>query len=162
MFSFTCEVHEGIPSYAALAPLSDEQVPASEREARCVLGSDDCVIDGSQFFVRGCIEIPVEGEAEPFALGVCVSLSEASFMEWGRSFELDQRARIGPFFGWLDTSLPLYPGTIHLKTRVRLRDGFVRPSIELEQNGHPLAIEQRDGIGRARLAGIITLMMHGR
>lgn len=166
MFSFTCaacgEIHEGIPSYAALAPLSYEQVPANERDARCELGSDDCVIDGSTFFVRGCIDIPVHGEAEPFVWGVWVSLSEASFMAWGESFELDRRSHIGPFYGWLNTSLSLYPNTINLKTRVRLRDGFVRPSIELEQNGHPLAIEQRDGISRERLAGIITLMMHGR
>ncbi|NHZ96429.1 DUF2199 domain-containing protein [Massilia sp. CCM 8734] len=165
MFSYKCTacggIHEGIPSYAALAPLSYEQIPESERAARAVLGSDDCVIDETTYFVRGCIDIPVDGDAEPFIWGVWVSLSEASFMEWGHSFDLEKRSHIGPFVGWLDTELTLYPTTVNLKARVRLRDGFARPSIELEQNGHPLAIEQRDGISRERLADILTLMRHG-
>lgn len=165
MFSYQCtacdEVHEGIPSYAAMAPLSYEQIPESERAERAVLGSDDCMIDDATYFVRCCIDIPVEGEAQPFIWGVWVSLSKASFMEWGSSFELKQRAHVGPFFGWLNTDLMLYPSTVNLKTRVHLRDGFARPSIELEQDGHPLAIEQRDGISRARLAEILTFMRHG-
>ena len=63
-----------MPSFGAAAPLNYYQIPVEEREARCALGSDDCVIDGNFFFVRGCIEIPVHGQDEAFNWGVWVSL----------------------------------------------------------------------------------------
>ena len=70
MFSFKCascgEVHEGMPNFGAHAPLSYYDVPQDERDSRCDLGSGDCVIDEEMFFVRGCIDIPVIGEEEPF------------------------------------------------------------------------------------------------
>lgn len=166
MFSFQCtacgEIHEGIPSYAAAAPLSYALVPENERAARCELGSDHCVIDGTSFYVRGCIDIPVEGEDEPFSWGVWVSLSEASYKAWADAYDLEQRAHIGPFFGWLNTSLEPYPLTQAIKTHVHLRDDGMRPYIELEHTGYLLSVEQREGISRARLAEILTLMQHGR
>jgi hypothetical protein len=39
-------------------PLPYLVVPQAEREARCELTSDTCVIDADKFFVRGCIEVP--------------------------------------------------------------------------------------------------------
>ncbi|PLP98014.1 DUF2199 domain-containing protein [Cupriavidus pauculus] len=60
-FSFLCatcnELHHGMPSFGAEAPFSYDQMPAEDRERRCSLGSDDCVIDERQFFVRGCLEM---------------------------------------------------------------------------------------------------------
>lgn len=164
MFSFTCttcgKVHEGMPSFGADAPLSYYNVPEEERARRCALGSDDCVVDGKFFFVRGCIEIPVIGETEPFSWGVWVSLSEASFAEWVASYDVAERAHIGPFFGWLNAWLPPYPDTVGLKTMVHLRNDGIRPYIELEPTDHPLAIEQRDGISVERVADIHARIMH--
>jgi hypothetical protein len=163
-FSFTCsccgEVHEGMPAFAAAAPLSYYEVPESEREARCSLGTDDCVIDGSTFFVRGCIEIRVEGHDEPFSWGVWVSLSEKSFGEWAASFKQTRRAHIGPFFGWLNAWLKPYPNTAGLKTHVHLRDNGIRPLIELEPTDHPLAVDQARGISRKRAEEMFVMMVH--
>jgi len=163
-FEFTCkscgQVHRGMPTFGADAPLSYYQVPEEERGKRCSLGTDDCVIDGKSFFVRGCIDIPVEGEKEPFSWGVWVSLSEESFKQWIACFHAKQRSHIGPFFGWLNTWLKPYPDTINLKTRVHLRDDGIRPYIELEPTDHALAIEQRKGISKARVAEIYAQMVH--
>ncbi|PFH11524.1 hypothetical protein BCF11_3975 [Collimonas sp. PA-H2] len=163
-FTFKCsscdEVHEGMPSFGAHAPLSYYEVPESGRTDRCVLGSDDCVIDKQYFFVRGCIEIPVKGEAEPFSWGVWVSVSEVSYAAWLEHFEQEKRSHIGPFFGWLNAWLKPYQDTIGLKTMVHLRDDGIRPYIELEPTEHPLAVEQRDGISVERVAELYSLMMH--
>jgi hypothetical protein len=107
-------------------------VPEHERADRCDLGSDDCVIDQKHFFVRGCLEVPVQGQTEPFIWGVWVSLSEASHLEWLKYFTEAKRAHVAPFFGWLNTWLKPYPNTMNLKTRVHLRDDGIRPYIELE------------------------------
>jgi hypothetical protein len=158
MFRFKCtgcgEWHEGMPTFAAHAPLYYYGIPADERDARCNLTSDTCVVDRQDFFVRGCLEIPVHDAAEPFAWGVWVSLSQANFDRFLASFDQPKRSNVGPLFGWLSAELPLYPSTKNLKTRAHLRDDGIRPYIELEPIDHPLAVEQRNGITVERVAEI--------
>ncbi|WP_413671961.1 DUF2199 domain-containing protein [Massilia cellulosiltytica] len=164
-FEFHCtacgQTHHGMPALDAAAPLSYYTVPEDERETRCQLDSDACIIDDTYYFVRGCLEIPVHGEQEPFSWGVWVSLSEQSFRQWLESYESEKRSHIGPFFGWLNAALGPYPDTVNLKTSVCLRDGFIRPFIELEPTDHPLAVEQREGISVQRVAELYALAVHG-
>ena len=159
MIRFQCKScgqwHEGMPTFGAYAPLYYYGIPEEEREARCRLGTDMCIVDGEHFFVRGCLEIPVHGETEPFVWGVWVSLSKENFDRFVACFEADKRSHIGPFFGWLSAALPLYPDTENLKARAHLRDG-IRPYIELEPTDHPLAVEQRNGICAERVAEIVA------
>ena len=164
MFEFRCvscgQLHQGMPSFGAKAPLSYYAVPEPDRERRCDLGSDDCVIDGEHFFVRGCIEIPVHGQGDPLSWGVWVSLSKDNHLAWLKHFDVPRRSHVGPFFGWLDAWLKPYPETMNLKTRVHLRDDGIRPYVELEPTDHPLAREQRDGISVDRVAEIYAMMVH--
>ncbi len=166
MFRFKCTScnawHEGMPTFAADAPLYFYSVPTEQRGSRCVLGSDTCVVDRKQFFVRGCLEIPVQGESDPFIWGVWVSVSKERFGDFAACFDAPKRSHIGPFFGWLSAELPLYPTTENLKTRLHLRDNGVRPYIELEPTDHPLAMEQRNGISVARVAEIYAHYEHGK
>lgn len=163
-FRFKCAVcdewHEGMPSFGAIAPLYYYYIPEAEREARCQLSSDTCIIDERDFFVRGCIELPVEGTEEPFIWGVWVSLSKEHFAEFEAHFECDSRVLQGPYFGWLSAAIATYPDTENLKTMVHMRDNGQRPYIELEPTEHPLAVEQRNGISRDRVAEIYAAYMH--
>jgi hypothetical protein len=143
-----------MPTFGADAPLYFYLIPAEERDRRCILGTDTCVVDQEHFFIRGCLEIPVHGEAEPFIWGVWVSLSKDSFDQFVACFDMNQRSHIGPFFGWLSAELPIYPSTENLKTRAHLRDNGTRPYIELEPTDHPLAVEQRNGIDVDRVVEI--------
>lgn len=165
IFTFKCarceETHFGMPSFGTDEPLSYFAVPEQERESRCELNTDECVVDGDSFFIRGCIEIPVHGYTEPFVWGVWVSLSKTSFDSWRTVSGRSKRTEVGPFFGWLNTRLDPYPDTVNLATRVHLRDDGIRPLIELEPTGHPLAIEQRDGISVNRVAELYAMVMHG-
>lgn len=163
-FEFLCtscnKVHHGMPSFGADAPLSYFDVPEEDQALRCSLGTDECVIDEKFYFVRGCIELPVHGESEPFVWGVWVSLSESSFMQWLKCFEMADRSHVGPFFGWLNASLKPYPNTNNLRTRVHLRNDGIRPRIELEPTDHPLAVEQNEGISVHRVAELYSMMVH--
>jgi hypothetical protein len=154
------EWHEGMPGYAAEAPLYYYSIPLEARAERCALTSDTCVVDQKSFFVRGCLEIPVHGESEPVIWGVWVSLSNNSFDQFIGCFDTPNRSHIGPFFGWLSAALPLYPNTQSLKARVHLRDNGVRPYIELEPTDHLLALEQRRGISRERVVEIYSRLEH--
>lgn len=165
-FRFKCtfcnEWHEGMPGFGAEAPLYYYSIPVEARGSRCILQSDTCVVDHEHFFVRGCLEIPVDGERGRFIWGVWVSLSKGHFDDFVACLNAPKRSHIGPFFGWLSAELPLYPSTENLKTRVHLRDDGIRPYIELEPTDHPLAIEQRNGIPVDRIAEIYAYHMHPR
>jgi len=137
-FTFKCsccdEIHRGIPTFGSEHPITVLNVPESEREQRVNLGSDDCVIDEKEFYVRGCLEIPVHGYGDPFIWGVWVSLSEESYLTFTEYFDQAKRSHVGPFFGWLCSDYMVYPERCtSLKTRVHLQDDGIRPTIELEQ-----------------------------
>lgn len=162
-FEFKCvacgEIHQGMPTFGSDRPLSYYVIPAEERATRCDCGSDDCVIDENAFYIRGCIEIPVHGEDEPFIWGVWVDISKESFIKWIEYFDKEDRAHVEPFFGWLNAWLKPYPDTANLKAKVHLRNKGIRPYIELEPTDHPLAVEQREGISKERVAEIYAIMM---
>ena len=154
--------HDDPPmSFHAEAPESYARVPEAEREARCDLATDQCVIDDEHCFVRGLIEIPVIGLEEPLVWGVWVSLSLRNF---GRAHELwntEGREAEPPCFGWLNTELaPLYPSTLSLATNVHTRPVGVRPLVEVQASDHPLAVEQQRGISRDRLHEIWSTLLH--
>ena len=145
------ELHEGVPGFAWDYPTYYLTIPETERERRCNLTSDTCTVDDKHFFVRGCLEVPVHDEQDPFVWGVWVSLSAPNFQAFVDVYTQPHRSQVGPFFGWLQSHIRLYPETCTLKARVHLRDQGTRPYIELEPTDHPLAIEQREGITRTRV-----------
>jgi hypothetical protein len=127
----------------------------------CGLSSDQCVIQGQAFFVRGLIEIPVTDLDEVFSWGVWVSLSHEKFARAAELWETPGRESEPPYFGWLSTDLPIYsPSTINLKTNLHTRPVGQRPLIELEPTDHPLAVEQRSGITMARVQQIAEALLH--
>lgn len=149
-----------MPSLAHDAPLYYYGIPPEERDLRCELTSDTCIVDDEFFFVRGTIEIPVEAMDETFGWGVWVSISEASFDELLSRWDDPQRTALGPYFGWLSADFLVYPDSENLKTNVHVQPPGFRPKIELEPTDHPLAVEQREGITQGRLAEIYAAYLH--
>ena len=154
--------HKGVPvSYGAHAPYLWNTIPDNERKRRCLLSSDQCVIDGQHFFVAGCIDIPIVDRESTFSWSVWVSLSQANFDRATDLWETLGRESEPPYFGWLSTALPAYPvPTLNLKTHVHTRPVGVRPYIELEPTDHPLAVEQREGIPWQRVQEIAEIVLH--
>lgn len=163
-FAFTCrlcgERHEGMPALAADAPLYYYAIPESEREKRCHLESEICIVDDKFYFIRSNILIPVAGLNQKFSWGVWVSLARENMWEYLDHYEDGDRNRHGPYFGWLSADFLVYPDSQNLKTRVHIQPPNERPHIELEPTDHPLAIEQREGISQERLAEIYATYLH--
>lgn len=158
------EEHDELPfAYGAEAPWR-MLVPEDEFDDRVELHDSVCVIDGEHFFVRGKIELPVHGHAEPFQWSVWCSVSKDSFHRMMDMWEDPERVHAEPYFGWLSTSLPMYdPGTLNLKTKLHEREPGTIPLVELEPTDHPLAVEQREGISMERVEYFAhALLGHGR
>lgn len=147
--------------YGAPAPALWFTIPEAERERRCLLSSDQCIIDDQHFFIVGNLELPVAGVAEPFSWDVWVSLSDRNFARACELWEQPGRESEPPYFGWVSTSLPGYPETLNLKSEVHTRAVGRRPRVELEPTAHPLAVEQRQGITLERAQEIAELVLHG-
>ena len=118
------------------------------------------MIDRKEFYLRGCLEIPVVDGSRQFVWGVWVSVSEQTLKRLGQNWETPGRESEPPFFGWLCTSLPLYPETLGFKVHVHTRPVGERPYVQLEPTEHPLAIEQRTGITMERVREIVEQLMH--
>ena len=147
------QIHDGFADLALEAPYYFYTVPEGERKHRSPLTSDLCSIDDEDFFIRGCLEIPIVGRPDPFSWGVWCSVSRANFERYREVFDVRQ-SHVGPFFGWLSSRLPGYPDTLGLKVMAHLRDEKTRPWFELEHSDHPLSVDCVQGMTAERLQEI--------
>jgi hypothetical protein len=147
-------------SYAAAAPYNWFSVPEAERAARTELSDDICIIDKSERYIRGCVEIPVIDGSEIFVWGVWVSVSEESLRYILDHWESEIPPDEPPRFGWLSTWIQGYPDPQDIKCHVFLRSGNLRPRIVLEPTDYLLAVEQRDGITLERVKQIAAASGH--
>ena len=81
-------------------------------------------------------------------------------MEFQKLLEIKERENFGPYFGWLNASIPVYPETENLKTMLHIRNNGIRPYIELEQTEHPLSKEQKNGISIERVSELYAAIAH--
>lgn len=168
IFAFKCnsceEVHEGSPSFSFRAPdqyscLSDEQKAAMGK-----LSEDFCVItheEGSDFFIRAILEIPIHGIEEPFLWGVWVSLSQKSFERYYESYDDPEEGEI--FFGWLSNEIPIYPFAKARSADVVVQADGQRPMLILhpgDEEHDQLVIDQRQGIPVARAQQLAEQALH--
>jgi len=156
------ERHEGLAfAFAFGAPLAWEQLSPADRGSDSVLEDEICVIHGSQYFVRGLIEIDVVDAGTRFAWNVWSSLSAANFERALSIWSRPARVNETPYFGTLSNDLtPAYRSALNLKVKVHTRELGSRPYIEVELTNHPLAIEQRHGISLERVREINALIRH--
>jgi hypothetical protein len=163
-FMCTCcgQFHSGLPqSYAADFPDGYAWLKPEERGARTILGSDQCIIDEQQHFIRGLIEIPIIGQNEVFLWGVWASVLKRDFDEISEFWETNGREKLtGPYQGRLNNQLTEYPDTFNLKCTIQIQPVGERPFFYVDEPEHPLAIEQRYGISIARVQEIASRLMH--
>lgn len=164
--SWACRVcgkkHKTIElSFAAHFPDMYAGLKRAERDVRAVISSDQCVVDEKYFFIRGCLEVPVIGQSEPFLWGLWAMVREHVFDEIEECWELEGREKLhGPFKARLANSLSVYPETFNLKVKVILQPMGARPLFVCQEDHHPLTLEQRDGISQERAIELACLLLH--
>jgi hypothetical protein len=119
---------------------------------------DLIVLDGQYFFIRACLEIPIENTGERFLWGLRVSVSKENFGRYLDSFE--EANPIGRYFSWLGSDLPGYPSLRGLKAMTQLQPGGNRPLVELETSEHPLSVDFHQGVSMARASKLFEAILH--
>jgi hypothetical protein len=154
--------HAGLPfSFAADFPDSYANLNRDDREARAVIGTDQCIIDQEQFILRGCLEIPVHDAENPiFLWGVWANVWERDFDEISDHWESPGREqKTGPYKGRLANSLSIYPETFNLSLTIQIRPVGERPLFKVDDETHPIALEQRSGITLSRAREYACLLL---
>ena len=159
----TCgKYHDEMPMcLGAPAPALWYSIPASERDGRCELSSDQCIIDSEHYFVLGRVLIPVTDSDDPFIWLCWVSLSRRNFERATELWEVEGRESEPPYFGWIQSALPYEESTLSLSASVFTQKLGERPSITLHESTHPLFLEQENGITLARVQKIVEAALHG-
>jgi hypothetical protein len=158
--SWTCatcgESHEDIPlSFAAEYPDNYANMSAEERDQRAIAGTDQCVIDQNEFYIRGCLEIPLPEGDGSFLWGLWASVWKDDYLEIADCWEE------GPYKGRLANSLKTYsPDTADLKLSIKLQAVGQRPLFIIDDTDHPLGIAQRKGMTNQEVHDLVSLLMH--
>jgi hypothetical protein len=159
----TCgEYHDSLPlAFGPDAPDAWAAIAPGDRAPESVLTSEQCILGNDQFFVRGCLDIPIHGREEVFRWLVWVSVAEAGFWRMDEMWEEAGRESEPPCVGWLNATLPGYPATLDLRVSVHTRPVGERPIVEVETKDHPLAFEQREGISWETACVRTEALLHG-
>lgn len=154
--------HTGYPMcYGPSAPEIWYTIPEAEREARCQLSSDQCIVDEKYFFVLGRVEITIIETGEEFVWLAWVSLSAENFKRTCELWEEEGRETEPAYFAWFSSALPYAQTTLHLEAILHTRPLGERPAIELQECAHPLYHFQKNGMALAELQALTERIMHG-
>lgn len=160
----TCgQRHDDIPfSFAADFPDNYANLNADEREARALIGSDQCILDEKECYIRGLVELPIHGENDPFLWGVWAAMWPEDFDEVAETWETEGRENTtGPFKGRLGNRLqPYTPTTADLKLTIHIRPVGQRPAFIIDEPEHPLAIAQRNGMTLTEARELASAVLH--
>jgi hypothetical protein len=159
----TCgQSHEGVPlSFAADFPDMYANMSESDRGSRALISSDQCIVDETLFFIRGCLEIPLLDSREVFVWGLWALVKEEVFNEISESWEeAGRETRRGPFKARLANSVSVYPETLNLKLRIVIQPVSTRPLFILEEEQHPLGTAQQNGISHLEAIELCATLLH--
>jgi hypothetical protein len=163
--SFVCSScgleHAGVPlSFAADYPDPYANLSLDDRDARAIAGSDQCIIDQREFYIRGCLELPILGADDVFLWGLWARVKEEVFDEIDDHWESQGKENsIGPYKGRLANALSIYPNTMNQRLEIQIRPVGSRPLFILEELDNPLSVEQRNGITRKQAEEYACLLL---
>jgi len=164
-FGFYCSkcgiYHKEIPmSYGANAPNQFSLINENERDNRCTLTEDQCIIDNRHYFIRGRIELDVEDNPDNFIWNVWVEVSEQDFERMSELWEDENRVLEEPYVGKIATHLDPYPETIGLAVEVNNQAVGYVPKVNLLEKNHPLYLEQENGINMERVTSFAKQILY--
>lgn len=168
IFAFQCtcchEIHEGSPSIAFKAPDQYVSLSSEQKTATGKLSSDFCTItnkEGTDYFIRAILEVPIHGIADPFLWDVWVSLSEKSFQRYWDTY--DEPVEGDGFFGWLCNTPAVYASGASRPADVRVQLGNQRPKVILHRSDpetDPFVLDQINGISVVRAQQLAERALH--
>jgi hypothetical protein len=154
--------HDERPTcFGADLPAVVSELSDVEFRRRVESSSDQCILDGKHFFIRGNVDVPIRQSSAFIRWTVWSTLSEVNFERSSELWETEGRESEPAYFGWLSNQIPGYPPSVNIKVMVHTEPVGTRPRIRVIDEGHPLSTEQEQGISEERAEELIHAALHG-
>jgi hypothetical protein len=135
--------------------------PNSELDReRDFLSEDFCVLGGEHFLIRCVLEIPVHGLEDKFGFGCWGSLKRDNFETYVEHFDAGTCPEGGPWWSWLCNRLGPLSDDQPIGCWMFPQLGRQRPVLDVDDEDHPLALAQRDGISAEQVLAIYAHYGH--
>ena len=145
-------------------PIEVMDIPENERPERVWLDADICAIDDRQFFVKGLLDIPIQGVKEPLSWGLWVTQTEKELNAYEDALGTDRAGVVTQ--GQITVTMPGYSDLDQNGKNYRLdceligqRSGL-RPTINLLPSEHILFRDHKFGISWARAIELVAKVPH--
>jgi hypothetical protein len=154
--------HEARPTCFAF-PVPDvvAALDDDERRRRVDSGAEQCILDGTHFFLLGNLDLQVIGTTEVIRWTVWTELGEASFERVSELWTTEGRESEPPYQGWLGNDIPGVDGALNAPVLIHTNPVGERPRLEVIAETHPLRVEQRGGISPSRADALIHAALFG-
>ncbi len=119
--------------------------------------NDLCIIEGSRFFIRGVLPLPVDSRESPYNIGLWVEVSREAFERVYELWDSEDQLREHPFAATVANEIPISPGSLGHAAELHLAGPTSRPNVFLKASDHPLYVEQRGGIDVHRISEYTAL-----
>ena len=145
------EEHDALPrDMAHHRPGGYFEVLPDEREKRvwfdAEVNPDLCIIDGSKFYLRGVLAVPIQGEADEFRWGTWAQVEENHLRRYYELWNETDLSHEPPFHGNLSGGVRDFADSDGLEVIIELQSNNQRPRLTVVLQTHPLAIAQRNGV----------------
>ncbi|MFY2822717.1 DUF2199 domain-containing protein [Ruegeria sp. MALMAid1280] len=168
VFEYTCVCcglpQRGTPSFGYDMPIEVFDIPESERPERVWLDPDVCVIDDKKFFVKGLLDIPIQGVKEPLSWGLWVTQTQAELEAYEDTRGTDRSGVVTS--GQITVTMPGYEGFDRhgnnhvLNCELVGQPKGLRPLIKLRPTLHVLYDDATSGIGWDKATDLVARVPH--
>jgi hypothetical protein len=109
----------------------------------------------TRYFVRGLLELPIQGTSSYFGYGVWIETTQESIERLGESWHDEEESLTE--HGFLANEIDPYPGSAGLKVTLRTRKTL--PAVVVDV-AHALTDDQRAGISDERANELAASILH--
>ena len=135
------------------------KIPADERPKRIRINDDLCIIDDSEFYIRGVLALPVRELDTPFRWGIWAQVDKEAFDYYQAHWNVPSTDDLTSFPGVLSGGIAVYPDSDQLMVAIHMQPNNQRPVFVVLDHNHALAKAQQLGITLhdvARFAAPVT------
>lgn len=125
------------------APFYVTEIEPWEREERCRLTAEECIMDDQYYYVHGSLTVPYRNGRGQVSWDVWVLINPEHVLHGTKK---DVHSKPEQVKGRLSSAIPGYPDTLALPVQVTFHAKSATPEISLGETEHPLYEEQEQGI----------------
>ena len=157
----TCgKFHVGLPMDMAYKnPGRYFEIPAKERNTRIYFSTDICVIDDSEFYIRGVLPIPVVNSDDEFRWGLWAKVDKDDFDTYSKYWDGNLPDNLPALHGSLSGSMKDYPDSNMTSVEIHLQSGDQRPVFKVISDENSLGIDQRKGITMEKVHSFVEPLL---